>query len=53
MLFRYRARNYPESLSYDERKQWEKFRLNRLQSETIEELLEYARQLEIQGLDRI
>ncbi len=30
MLFRYRARNYPDSLSEDEAAQWEEFRFRRL-----------------------
>ncbi len=30
MLFRYRARNYPEKLTADERLRWETFRCNRL-----------------------
>ncbi|WP_238946896.1 exodeoxyribonuclease I [Seongchinamella unica] len=30
MLFRYRARNYPDSLSPEERKRWEEFRFHRL-----------------------
>lgn len=30
MLFRYRARNYPDSLSPDERAQWEEYRFQRL-----------------------
>ncbi len=30
MLFRYRARNWPDSLSADERGRWEEFRLDRL-----------------------
>ena len=30
MLFRYRARNYPHSLSGDEREHWEEFRYQRL-----------------------
>lgn len=30
MLFRYRARNYPETLTPDERNRWQKFRIQRL-----------------------
>lgn len=30
MLFRYRARNWPQSLSQEERKRWEEYRRNRL-----------------------
>jgi len=30
MLFRYRARNYPDSLSGDEHERWEQFRMQRL-----------------------
>ena len=33
MLFRYRARNWPESLSREERARWEAFRLKRLHGE--------------------
>ena len=31
MLFRYRARNYPDTLNADEQQRWEEFRLQRLQ----------------------
>lgn len=34
MLFRYRARNYPESLSPEERAQWEEYRFARLTEPT-------------------
>ena len=30
MLFRYRARNYPDSLTGEERAQWEEYRFQRL-----------------------
>ena len=30
MLFRYRARNYPQSLSMEEKQRWDEFRLHRL-----------------------
>ena len=30
MLFRYRARNYPDTLSADERAEWEEFRFQRI-----------------------
>ncbi len=33
MLFRYRARNWPDSLSPEEREDWEAFRYDRLTSE--------------------
>lgn len=35
MLFRYRARNYPETLHADERKKWDEFCLNRLTGRAI------------------
>jgi exodeoxyribonuclease-1 len=34
LLFRYRARNYPESLTHDERDRWEAFRRSRLTQAT-------------------
>jgi exodeoxyribonuclease-1 len=34
MLFRYRARNWPESLSEEEQEQWQQYRQQRLNSET-------------------
>lgn len=33
MLFRYRARNYPDTLTEEERERWEQFRLHRLMAE--------------------
>ena len=33
MLFRYRARNYPDSLNHEEQKRWQKFCLARLQAD--------------------
>ncbi len=33
MLFRYRARNWPETLSAVERERWNEYRLDRLRSE--------------------
>ena len=33
MLFRYRARNYPDTLAEEERERWEQFRLHRLMKE--------------------
>jgi exodeoxyribonuclease-1 len=35
MLFRYRARNYPETLTADERLRWDAFRHDRLQSPEV------------------
>ncbi len=35
MLFRYRARNYPDTLSADERAQWDEFRRSCFSDETI------------------
>ena len=34
LLFRYRARNWPETLALDERERWEQFRLRRLREQT-------------------
>ena len=34
MLFRYRARNYPQTLTFEEQARWEEFRLNRLTVKT-------------------
>jgi exodeoxyribonuclease-1 len=39
MLFRYRARNWPESLSADEQVQWQHYRKQRLTDETNEKIL--------------
>ncbi len=36
MLFRYRARNWPQSLSADEKSRWEQFRLERLTDPQID-----------------
>ncbi len=33
MLFRYRARNYPETLSPSDKKRWEAYRTKRLKEE--------------------
>ncbi len=52
MLFRYRARNWPESLSDEERAEWERYRLARLTetdggaSITLEQLHERIAELE-------
>ncbi|MDR2012485.1 MAG: exodeoxyribonuclease I [Rhodanobacter sp.] len=35
LLFRYRARNWPQTLSFDERARWEAFRRRRLDTETV------------------
>jgi exodeoxyribonuclease-1 len=42
MLFRYRARNYPDSLSVDEFERWEQQRLQRLHEPTEEGQLGFA-----------
>ena len=34
LLFRYRARNWPETLALDERERWEQFRLRRLREQS-------------------
>jgi len=48
MLFRYRARNWPQSLSQEERKRWDTFRQHRLcddQADSGITLKEYQKQL--------
>ncbi len=48
MLFRYRARNWPQSLSQEERKRWDTFRQHRLCDEQADSgitLKEYQKQL--------
>jgi exodeoxyribonuclease-1 len=35
LLFRYRARNWPQTLSLDERARWDAFRQRRLETETV------------------
>jgi exodeoxyribonuclease-1 len=35
MLFRYRARNWPESLSQQERQRWDEFRVQRISSQEL------------------
>lgn len=54
MLFRYRARNYPETLSADERERWDEYRYQRLTDSTFNASItdqDYvARINEIQGL---
>jgi len=43
MLFRYRARNWPESLSADEQVQWQQYRQQRLTGETNEKILTFSK----------
>lgn len=43
MLFRYRARNWPESLTEDEQDQWLQYRQQRLADETPETILNFSR----------
>ena len=43
MLFRYRARNWPESLSADEQGQWQQYRQQRLTGETNEKILTFSK----------
>jgi exodeoxyribonuclease-1 len=51
MLFRYRARNYPHSLSGDEREHWEEFRYQRLtEPDAAASLTMEAFQAEIEAL---
>ena len=42
MLFRYRARNYPESLNSDEQKTWSEFKHERLQGDICDQLLNFG-----------
>jgi len=43
MLFRYRARNWPESLSIDEQEQWHQYRQQRLTAEVNSKILTLPR----------
>lgn len=43
MLFRYRARNWPESLTEDEQDQWLQYRQQRLADETPDTILNFSR----------
>lgn len=43
MLFRYRARNWPESLTADEQEQWQQYRKQRLTDETNGKILTFAK----------
>tara|TARA_R110001606_G_scaffold361754_7_gene515105 strand:- start:1084 stop:2523 length:1440 start_codon:yes stop_codon:yes gene_type:complete len=43
MLFRYRARNWPESLSADEQEQWQQYRQQRLTDETNSKILTFPK----------
>ena len=42
MLFRYRARNWPESLSSDEQEQWLQYRQQRLADDTASPILNFS-----------
>jgi len=42
MLFRYRARNWPESLSEDEQIEWQRYRQQRLSDETNSKILTFT-----------
>ena len=46
MLFRYRARNWPESLAEDETEQWQQYRQQRLTIETTDKILTLPRYFE-------
>jgi exodeoxyribonuclease-1 len=39
ILFRYRARNWPESLSEEEQEQWQQYRQQRLNSDENDQIL--------------
>lgn len=43
MLFRYRARNWPESLSVDEQEQWQQYRKQRLTDESNSKILTFSK----------
>jgi exodeoxyribonuclease-1 len=43
MLFRYRARNWPESLSADEQEQWQQYRQQRLTGESNSKILTFPK----------
>jgi len=43
MLFRYRARNWPESLSADEQEQWQQYRQQRLMDESNNNILTFPK----------
>ncbi|HEC60289.1 hypothetical protein LCGC14_0677550 [marine sediment metagenome] len=43
MLFRYRARNWPESLTADEQEQWQQYRQQRLTDETNGKILTFSK----------
>jgi exodeoxyribonuclease-1 len=40
LLFRYRARNYPETLRQEEQERWHKFRQSRLEDSTARQVFE-------------
>ena len=41
MLFRFRARNYPDTLSEDEQERWEQYRIARLVDSTHPKILNF------------
>ncbi len=43
MLFRYRARNWPESLTADEQEQWQQYRQQRLTDESNSNILTFSK----------
>ena len=43
MLFRYRARNWPESLTSEEQEQWQQYRQQRLTDESNNKILTLPR----------
>ncbi|RKZ65034.1 MAG: exodeoxyribonuclease I, partial [Gammaproteobacteria bacterium] len=46
MLFRYRARNWPDTLNEDEQEQWQLYRKDRLTQEENEKILTLSRYFE-------
>ncbi|MGV6825812.1 MAG: exodeoxyribonuclease I [bacterium] len=52
LLFRYRARNWPETLASNERQQWESFRMQRLNDDSVGiTLRDYRKRLSLLTID--
>ncbi|PHS68738.1 MAG: exodeoxyribonuclease I [Methylophaga sp.] len=47
MLFRYRARNWPESLSADEQEQWQQYRQQKLTTGSNEKILTFSQYFDL------
>jgi exodeoxyribonuclease-1 len=50
LLFRYKARNFPKSLSEDEQKKWQKYRAEKFNSQ-IQKYTDELKQLQAKGAD--